>query len=207
MLSHGKSPDWDGSGDFQDVSVAAALPFLDDAPMDLIGHSFGATLALRLAVAHPDRVRSLTMIEPVLLRRRPAGRARSGRRSRREGRRIFRRDGGRGFPAGRAALQPDVERRAALRRCQPQIVAQIGQPSAPTGSGAWKTDARRACAAARTPRHGRDRRRSPPRPPCSRSWCPEADRVDPGLPRHLGRAAAQRHQRIGKARAVQMVAG
>jgi lipase len=37
---------------------------LDD-PMDLIGHSFGATVVLRLAVAYPDKVRSLTMIEPV----------------------------------------------------------------------------------------------------------------------------------------------
>lgn len=64
MLSHGRSPDWDGDGDFQDRAVEAVLPLLD-APMDVIGHSFGATIALRLAVEHPDLVRSLTMIEPV----------------------------------------------------------------------------------------------------------------------------------------------
>lgn len=64
MLSHGRSPDWDRQGDYQDRSVAAVEQYLD-GPMDVIGHSFGATIALRLAVAHPDKVRSLTMIEPV----------------------------------------------------------------------------------------------------------------------------------------------
>ncbi len=64
MFTHGRSPDWDGQGDYQDRNVEVAEQFLTDR-MDLIGHSFGATLALRLAVAHPERVRSLTMIEPV----------------------------------------------------------------------------------------------------------------------------------------------
>lgn len=64
MLSHGHSPDWDGLGDFQDRSLAAVAPLLEPG-MDLIGHSFGATVALRLAVAHPKKVRSLTLIEPV----------------------------------------------------------------------------------------------------------------------------------------------
>ncbi|MFT7594119.1 MAG: lipase [Paracoccaceae bacterium] len=68
MLSHGRSLDWDKQGDFQDRSVAAVSHLLDDPPegtVDVIGHSFGATIALRLALAYPDRVRSLTMIEPV----------------------------------------------------------------------------------------------------------------------------------------------
>ena len=64
MLSHGRSPDWDGQGDFQDRSVAAVSHLLEPG-MDIIGHSFGATIALRLAVAHPEKVRSLTLIEPV----------------------------------------------------------------------------------------------------------------------------------------------
>ena len=64
MLSHGRSPDWDKQGDFQDRSVAAVQHLLDQ-PMDIIGHSFGATIALRLAVEHPELVRSLTRIEPV----------------------------------------------------------------------------------------------------------------------------------------------
>ncbi len=64
FLSHGRSPDWDGQGDYQDRMVAACLPHFDQY-MDLIGHSFGATVALRLAALHPERVRSLTLIEPV----------------------------------------------------------------------------------------------------------------------------------------------
>lgn len=64
MPSHGRSPDWDRQGDYQDHCVAAAEPFLSER-MDVIGHSFGATIALRLAVARPDLVRSLTLIEPV----------------------------------------------------------------------------------------------------------------------------------------------
>jgi len=64
MLSHGRSPDWDGQGDFQDRSVAGVEHLLEQ-DMDLIGHSFGATIALRLAVAYPEKVRSLTLVEPV----------------------------------------------------------------------------------------------------------------------------------------------
>jgi len=33
--------------------------------MDLVGHSFGATVALRLGAEHPDLVRSMVLIEPV----------------------------------------------------------------------------------------------------------------------------------------------
>ena len=64
MPGHGRSADWDDRGDYQDVATQIAATMLD-APMDLIGHSFGATVALRLAVAFPEKVRSLTMIEPV----------------------------------------------------------------------------------------------------------------------------------------------
>lgn len=64
MLSHGRSPDWDRQGDFQDRMIEAVLPLLRE-PMDVVGHSFGGTVALRLAVEHPDLVRSVTMIEPV----------------------------------------------------------------------------------------------------------------------------------------------
>ncbi len=64
MLSHGKSPDWDRQGDFQDAFVAGLAPFLSQ-PTHLVGHSFGAVTALRLAVENPDKVLSLTLIEPV----------------------------------------------------------------------------------------------------------------------------------------------
>lgn len=65
MLSHGRSPDWDGRGDYQDRMVAATAPLITEK-LDLIGHSFGATVALRLAADQPHLIRSLTLIEPVL---------------------------------------------------------------------------------------------------------------------------------------------
>jgi pimeloyl-ACP methyl ester carboxylesterase len=36
------------------------------APIDLFGHSFGGTVALRVALTRPDLVRSLMLVEPVL---------------------------------------------------------------------------------------------------------------------------------------------
>lgn len=64
MLSHGRSPDWDRQGDLYDRLTEATLEHLTE-PMDLIGHSFGAAIALRLAVEHPALVRSVVLIEPV----------------------------------------------------------------------------------------------------------------------------------------------
>lgn len=64
MFSHGRSPDWDGQGDFPDLMIQAVSRLLDK-PMDVVGHSFGAMIALRLAVEHPHLVRTLTLIEPV----------------------------------------------------------------------------------------------------------------------------------------------
>lgn len=66
MLSHGRSPDWDGRGDFHDRMTQAIAPLID-APLDLIGHSFGATLAFRLAQLFPQKVRSVCLFEPVLI--------------------------------------------------------------------------------------------------------------------------------------------
>lgn len=66
MASHGKSVDWDEASDFSDTTYLASLAAMDDAPMDVIGHSFGAATALRLAVHHPERIRTLTIFEPVL---------------------------------------------------------------------------------------------------------------------------------------------
>jgi lipase len=65
LPSHGQSGDWDGSGDYHDLARDVALDLLGDRPADLVGHSLGATVALRLAVERPDLVRSLTLIEPV----------------------------------------------------------------------------------------------------------------------------------------------
>ncbi len=63
---HGKSGPADPGRDFQDQCLAQIEDFTADVPMDIVGHSFGATVALRLALERPDRVRRLVLIEPVL---------------------------------------------------------------------------------------------------------------------------------------------
>ena len=65
MPSHGKSADWDAVSDFGETVFQASMGALDGAPMDVVGHSFGAATALRMAVEHPVRIRSLTLFEPV----------------------------------------------------------------------------------------------------------------------------------------------
>lgn len=65
MPSHGQSDPWDGIGDIHDLVTGLAQSFLDQ-PQHVIGHSFGATVALRLAMEQPDKVLTLTLIEPVL---------------------------------------------------------------------------------------------------------------------------------------------
>lgn len=64
LLSHGRSPDWDGQGDIHDRNTEIAEQFLSDG-IDLVGHSFGASVALRLACMHPEKIRSVTLFEPV----------------------------------------------------------------------------------------------------------------------------------------------
>lgn len=64
LPGHGQSAAWDGAGEIQAASTAIAAAFLD-GPADIVGHSFGATVALRLAVEHPHLVRSLSLYEPV----------------------------------------------------------------------------------------------------------------------------------------------
>lgn len=65
LPGHGQSGAYDGVLDYQKLSTQIAASFID-RPVDLIGHSYGATVALRLAVAAPEAIRTLTLIEPVL---------------------------------------------------------------------------------------------------------------------------------------------
>lgn len=64
LPGHGRSAPWDGRGELQAVTTAIAADFLS-GPQIVIGHSFGATVALRLAVERPELVRALVLIEPV----------------------------------------------------------------------------------------------------------------------------------------------
>lgn len=65
LPGHGRSDPFPDGEDVHDVATATMRP-LFDGPMHLIGHSFGATVALRLALETPAQVLSLTLIEPVL---------------------------------------------------------------------------------------------------------------------------------------------
>ncbi|QGX97393.1 alpha/beta hydrolase [Roseovarius faecimaris] len=67
LPGHGRSAGWDGRGEVQGVAAGIAASFCEE-PVDVIGHSFGATVALRLAVERPELVRSLVLIEPVWFR-------------------------------------------------------------------------------------------------------------------------------------------
>lgn len=70
QIGHGRAPDWDGISDLHADATRAAAAMAAElgqgAPIDLLGHSFGATVCLRLALERPDLVRSLTLVEPVI---------------------------------------------------------------------------------------------------------------------------------------------
>jgi pimeloyl-ACP methyl ester carboxylesterase len=67
MPSHGKSAAFDG-GVGPGTQVFDAVVARIEAPVDVIGHSFGATVALRLAIEKPELVKSLSLYEPVAMR-------------------------------------------------------------------------------------------------------------------------------------------
>ncbi|SFL48885.1 alpha/beta fold hydrolase [Shimia aestuarii] len=64
MIGHGRSSDYDGESCTGSLVYEAILDRID-APVDVVAHSFGAVVALRFAVAHPELVRSLVLYEPV----------------------------------------------------------------------------------------------------------------------------------------------
>ena len=66
LPGHGGSA-YDPGRDLHDQATANAAALLEDrGPAHLVGHSFGGTVALRLGVEMPEKVASLTLIEPVL---------------------------------------------------------------------------------------------------------------------------------------------
>ncbi|MDT3678534.1 MAG: alpha/beta hydrolase [Burkholderiaceae bacterium] len=65
----GKSPDWPSDRYISladEVALIAALLDRLQGPVTLVGHSYGAAVALKLALTYPDRVRALALYEPTL---------------------------------------------------------------------------------------------------------------------------------------------
>lgn len=74
LPGHGRSAPFPPDKDVHDVAFTAMQPFVGPASrVHLVGHSFGATVALRLALCDPGRVASLTLIEPVFFAAARAG--------------------------------------------------------------------------------------------------------------------------------------
>ena len=67
LLGYGDNPPWEpGRALSLAAEVRRLLPLLPGEPVDVVAHSFGAAVAVKLALDHPHRVRSLTLYEPVL---------------------------------------------------------------------------------------------------------------------------------------------
>ncbi|MDD9922599.1 MAG: alpha/beta hydrolase [Boseongicola sp.] len=66
LPGHGDAEEWDRSRNYADQAVELALDAMPSEPVPLIGHSFGAVVALRIALQRPGRASSLVLIEPVL---------------------------------------------------------------------------------------------------------------------------------------------
>jgi len=66
LPGHGDAAPWSPEAVYHDQALAIVADAVGEGPVDLLGHSYGAVLALAFAVANPSRVRSLILYEPVL---------------------------------------------------------------------------------------------------------------------------------------------
>ncbi|MGI9381534.1 MAG: alpha/beta fold hydrolase [Methyloligellaceae bacterium] len=70
LIGYGETPSWpygEHVGMADHARLLADLVKRQGARLHIVGHSFGGAVALRFAQEHPERVQSLTLIEPVAL--------------------------------------------------------------------------------------------------------------------------------------------
>jgi pimeloyl-ACP methyl ester carboxylesterase len=66
LVGYGRAPDWPADRPLRLADEARALlGHMPAEPADVVAHSYGAAVALRLAIVAPERVRSLCLVEPV----------------------------------------------------------------------------------------------------------------------------------------------
>jgi len=68
LYGYGESDPWPGFGAYTlaaEVGLVEALLAPGEGKIHLVGHSYGGAVALRFAMRHPERLRSLVLIEPV----------------------------------------------------------------------------------------------------------------------------------------------
>jgi len=65
LPGHGRSGPRDAKQDYLAQCESVAQSFVFSGKVDVVGHSFGAVIALTLALDRPDLVRRLVLIEPV----------------------------------------------------------------------------------------------------------------------------------------------
>ena len=71
LHGHGSGPAWRGApADIVAADAARIASLAADAPGDvhLVGHSYGAAIALRVALHHPESAASVAVYEPVAMR-------------------------------------------------------------------------------------------------------------------------------------------
>jgi pimeloyl-ACP methyl ester carboxylesterase len=68
-VGYGRTPPYQGSAPLveHELAIIDGLVHWLGEPAHLVGHSYGGALMARAAVRAPERVRSLTLIEPVVL--------------------------------------------------------------------------------------------------------------------------------------------
>ncbi len=68
-LCYPGTDEWKGEGEIDswiDYRASEALLLAEEGPVDIIGHSYGGFIALRLAKQHPDRIGRMAFHEPIV---------------------------------------------------------------------------------------------------------------------------------------------